>query len=324
MAVLRTGAANASGTYLAPLPPVPQYLRDGAIQSALNRLKDGDFNAAQVVAERSQVARMTRDNLDTMRKEVDNIRKGPEKPRPPRRGEKPRKPGFKDSLDRLNARHISGKYLELVYGWRPLLSDVRGAVEALCFHEAKDNEYFVTVKGSRREGFYQPREVVHQVAGVNFVVKSSLRGNHSVKVRLDYVKNNAPLVAFSQLGLTNPLLLAWELLPYSFVADWFFPVGNYLNILDADYGWSFKGGSMSRITRGSQRAQSAHVHPMHAGAGITGGLSARGRSYQMFFRRDVYSESPLPALPRFKPAANAEHVFNGIALLRLALDKAFK
>ena len=31
------------------------------------------------------------------------------------------------------------------------------------------------------------------------------------------------------LSLDNPAVLAWEALPYSFVVDWFIPIGDYLN-----------------------------------------------------------------------------------------------
>jgi hypothetical protein len=30
------------------------------------------------------------------------------------------------------------------------------------------------------------------------------------------------------LGLVNPLEIAWEVVPYSFVVDWFLPVGSYI------------------------------------------------------------------------------------------------
>lgn len=37
------------------------------------------------------------------------------------------------------------------------------------------------------------------------------------------------LALWTDLGLTNPVSIAWELVPYSFVVDWFFPIGSYLN-----------------------------------------------------------------------------------------------
>jgi hypothetical protein len=35
-----------------------------------------------------------------------------------------------------------------------------------------------------------------------------------------------------QLGLLDPLSVAWELLPWSFVIDWFIPIGAYLDVLN--------------------------------------------------------------------------------------------
>jgi hypothetical protein len=44
------------------------------------------------------------------------------------------------------------------------------------------------------------------------------------------------------LGLTNPLAIAWELVPFSFVLDWLVPVGTWLQSLDATLGVKFVGG----------------------------------------------------------------------------------
>jgi hypothetical protein len=43
-------------------------------------------------------------------------------------------------------------------------------------------------------------------------------------------------------GLVNPLSIAWELLPWSFVVDWFIPVGNTLEAMTAGYGLNDNGG----------------------------------------------------------------------------------
>jgi hypothetical protein len=35
-----------------------------------------------------------------------------------------------------------------------------------------------------------------------------------------------------QLGLLDPLSVVWENIPYSFVVDWFIPIGDYLSMLN--------------------------------------------------------------------------------------------
>lgn len=45
-----------------------------------------------------------------------------------------------------------------------------------------------------------------------------------------------------QLGLDDPLGLIWELTPYSFVVDWFLPVGQWLSSFRSIKGLTFQGG----------------------------------------------------------------------------------
>lgn len=42
-------------------------------------------------------------------------------------------------------------------------------------------------------------------------------------------RTDETLALWTDLGLTNPVSIAWELVPYSFVVDWFYPIGSYLN-----------------------------------------------------------------------------------------------
>lgn len=49
---------------------------------------------------------------------------------------------------------------------------------------------------------------------------------------LDYFAANIA----QQLGLTNPVSLAWELMPYSFVVNWFVDIGSFLSQFDAFSG----------------------------------------------------------------------------------------
>jgi hypothetical protein len=41
--------------------------------------------------------------------------------------------------------------------------------------------------------------------------------------------SNPNLYLASQLGFVNPAAIAWELVPFSFVVDWFVNVGEFLN-----------------------------------------------------------------------------------------------
>lgn len=52
--------------------------------------------------------------------------------------------------------------------------------------------------------------------------------------------SNPNLHLATQLGLTNPQYWLWDATPYSFIIDWFFKVGDFLNNFSATLGLGFK------------------------------------------------------------------------------------
>jgi len=50
------------------------------------------------------------------------------------------------------------------------------------------------------------------------------------------------LVNLARWGLINPATVVWELVPFSFVVDWFAPVGNTLDALTSGVGLESNGG----------------------------------------------------------------------------------
>jgi hypothetical protein len=110
----------------------------------------------------------------------------------------------------------------LQYGWLPLLSDVEGSMKA--FHLLSSGPRSMTWKASRKglllitEGSGSPTNFLSPVE------------NRTMKtIRYTATEN---ISAARSLGLTDPLSIAWELIPYSFVVDWFIPIGSYLENLN--------------------------------------------------------------------------------------------
>lgn len=123
-------------------------------------------------------------------------------------------------------------WLGYSYAVRPLLADVFGAVKAL--EKRHERPTLVTVRAQSTE------EVDIELATANGVVKYpdfgrdvflTLRGAYGARAKITFEVDNPILYTLSTLGLTNPLTVAYELIPFSFVLDWFIPVGDFIGSL---------------------------------------------------------------------------------------------
>jgi len=124
------------------------------------------------------------------------------------------------------AKNFGDQFLEFHFGWVPLMQDIHGAMQTLSKPD------FGTRKLSSRGrsgGTYRDRNVdywggrYHSLNVWDTTVVYQARYGASIRV----VNPNAYLA--SQLGLVNPAAIAWEAVPYSFVADWFGNVGQVLS-----------------------------------------------------------------------------------------------
>jgi hypothetical protein len=287
-------------------------MRSLAVTRALGHLKDQKVNFAQAFFERQQTAGLIASSAIKIAKSLRAVRKG-------NFGDAAQALGLmskrhkNSKLGRLpTLKQVGDNWLELQYGWKPLLSDVYGAAELLASRDAVEPQrYRVTVTGKASEssrGIYNPE--------VGIYAKGNFETSTSVICRLDYSLVNPTLAAASGTGITNPVNLAWELVPWSFVVDWFLPVGNYLQSFDAALGYSFLGGSstlrfLSNFSGDMHRVGysfGSKVYPYWYGYGC----STKTKEIS----RIVYASSPLPRFPGLKNPFSLTHLANALALLR--------
>lgn len=119
----------------------------------------------------------------------------------------------------LVAGDVSGVWLAAQYGWLPLISDVQDALQALTVLGKYKRS--VEVLGTAKS---KPRSFDGRPDGASLSVP--------VKLEDERVTNSITLLEqlglLRQLGLDNLATIVWERIPFSFVVDWFIPVGNYL------------------------------------------------------------------------------------------------
>lgn len=124
----------------------------------------------------------------------------------------------RDARLRQYDRDLSANWLELQYGWLPLLKDVKEASEFLAHKYSAPLQQRYVVR--RR---ISTRGPVNSSSPNDFEFSNSQKMVSQQLIMYVREKNTVALA-----GLLDPLSVAWELTPWSFVIDWFIPVGNYL------------------------------------------------------------------------------------------------
>lgn len=69
----------------------------------------------------------------------------------------------------------------------------------------------------------------------------------TILARVEVADPNARLA--SQLGFVNPAVVAWELVPFSFVVDWFVNVGDVLSSYTDFLGFKFLESSVTSFNK---------------------------------------------------------------------------
>lgn len=133
-------------------------------------------------------------------------------------------------------------WLTLIYGVKPLLSDVYNSAETLakvCETE-QARELRVTASTRRRDSVTTPGFSMGTspplTATKQLTTEESCRGVWRCKPTVWNIPGS--------FGLLNPALVAWELTRLSFVVDWFLPIGRYLEGLDVPMRFEHLGGTI--------------------------------------------------------------------------------
>lgn len=141
--------------------------------------------------------------------------------------------------DRLD--QFSENWLEFRYGFTPLLSDIYGAADYFARGSMLLKNQLIKLRTSQTTFELNG---VHSLASFNPWIFDG--GQDYSRVRsgagVDYVIIDPEYRMLDAMGLKNPVSIMWELMPFSFVADWFTPIGKCIEEITAYAGLHFVGG----------------------------------------------------------------------------------
>jgi len=209
-------------------------------------------------------------------------------------------------------------WLEYSYGWKPLINDVYTQCENLANYLTEKSSAVREAKGSAKSELIT-RKVTKGSPGTWITTREAL---HRARVRyvVRYTVPEGSNSIANVFGLTNPLIVAWELIPFSFVADWFLPVGNYLDSLTATQGLVFHSGTKSVKERAEIKmwAMSDGKSIADQGGTRTAYLTSGGKAINNISskKRTVLTSFPTPRFPSFKNPVSVSHATSALALLQ--------
>lgn len=219
-----------------------------ALDRAYSKFKDAVHSStAQTAAnwaERRQTVDMIADDCATLRKAWQALRKG----------ELHRFKRILRIRDRQNRywskpTDAAKLWLQYHFGWEPLVKDIYSSIEIL--------------QSEGPSGLAVGRATVN-APGNWGVLKSGwyhecpvARYRYLLQARVKI--SNPNLMRASQLGLVNPAAVAWEVIPFSFLVDWFIPIGDFLNQWSDFLGLTFVDAftTQSRIANVDDRYYNA-------------------------------------------------------------------
>lgn len=137
----------------------------------------------------------------------------------PPRGLKPR--------SRMTYKHYANAWLEFHFGWEPLVKDIYSSIDILGDYGKPYSKPIVVRAREELRVYYRNTPICSN--GYIGIDSGFLRGYVVGKASCRITVVNPNLYTANRLGLVNPAAVAWELVPFSFVVDWFVNVGDYIS-----------------------------------------------------------------------------------------------
>jgi hypothetical protein len=194
-----------------------------------------------------------------------------------------------------NLKTMADNYLTVEYGWLPTISDLQTIVEA--FKKQKpylDKNGFATYSA----GFSDKRSI----EDIDYCLEQHIKLGID-----DYDSSAKALVGFvDSMGFLPTLQNAWDLIPYSFVLDWFINVGDFLARLD---GQDRLRRLNIRYTTSSRKTTVVRNYTPSIGSPLSGSVEL------VHYHRWTSDQCPVPPLSLSTSFQDFNHWLESTALL---------
>lgn len=189
-------------------------------------------------------------------------------------------------------RDIADMILEGLFGWKPLLCDIHAAATSV-IHSAPSSGKFSATGRS----FFEHKSDHSDPHSSTHVMK---QGEVSIRHVANCLVENPNKWLAERAGLNNPAVVAWDLVPWSFVVNMFVNTGALVQSITDFAGLSFNGESTTEKNQCSETRVYTFDRSVY---GYSGGTL---RAFEKAHWRTVGSPLPPPTLEFRIPEANWE------------------
>lgn len=258
-----------------------------------SQIQGSDFDMSVFIGTSNQSLRMIGDNALSIAKALRAARKGDMVGAAKALGSSRR--GLKNRPATNVSDTLSSRWLELQYGWMPLLKDINEGAHFVAhqLHAPMVHRYRVSRK----------KDAIPPVNQNGFRNQSGYKRVSIIAI----MKENPSLIP--SLGLMDPENLAWELLPWSFVIDWVLPIGDYLSARSFAQKLS---GTFVTSTKIQMLASNYQIG--QPGWSATGGEAAFHKKVSLIRTVSSSLSVPTPAVKSLDRVASWAHCKNALAL----------
>lgn len=212
-------------------------------------------------------------------------------------------------IRRWDFKEVANTWLEFTYGFKPLAQDLYGIAEEVMRQSVQTQ--VVKFRATQKDD-----ERVYS-AGYRLNRTATSKASARCEVKFLWTPTNGQLDTLGRFTSLNPASIAWELLPFSFVGDWFVDIGGFLRNAESALSISGTVGN-GYITQSYKEtteliSKGVGVHPLDPN--VTTIADLKSVTYQVSLRRGLIYSLPFPQRPRFNPSLGASRLLSAAALL---------
>lgn len=219
----------------------------------------------------------------------------------------------------ISNKQFTEKWLEYRYGWRPLVFEAKNLIDAASKAGSQRRVRFVVSEYEKNDEVTEDNTFVDQRQKVHNYDKGFDEARVVAGLLVSW---DSPFKDFSDTaGMNRILETAWELVPYSFVVDWFLNVGDYIaarsnRSFEVEGSWVTVHRRQERIREYTNWSPNVTFPYYTDYAYYTGAKCGR-----ILKTRTRYANPPLGLLPQIDVNLNVSKLTDLLALARQFLPE---